>query len=111
MAAGWKLDQVTVEVPSRGEKHIFPCNRWLDATEDDKKIERELVPGTPGSVNTTLTKTGPPTPSRTVSKTVVEKTSTSFRQVPKETNKYGTTPKPAGHTQINEKTRFDAIPV
>ncbi len=27
-----------------GKKWRFPCNRWLDTTEDDGKIERELEP-------------------------------------------------------------------
>ncbi|CAB4019689.1 lipoxygenase homology domain-containing 1-like, partial [Paramuricea clavata] len=40
--AGWYLDEVTVEVPSRGEIMVFPCHRWLAEDEDDGKIEREL---------------------------------------------------------------------
>ena len=43
--AGWFLDDVTVDVPSRGDKVVFPCHRWLADDEDDGKIERELYPG------------------------------------------------------------------
>lgn len=106
LAAGWKLDQVTVEVPSRNEKHVFPCNRWLDTSEDDQKIERDLVPSTA----TTITSSGPPTPSRTVSKTVIEKTTTAYRQVPTETNKYGTAPKPGVQKEVVEETKYRTMP-
>ena len=44
-AAGWYLDEVSVDVPSRNEHVVFPCKRWLDSSEGDKKIERELYPG------------------------------------------------------------------
>jgi hypothetical protein len=44
LGAGWYLDEVTVEVPSRGELMMFPCHRWLAEDEDDGKIERELYP-------------------------------------------------------------------
>jgi hypothetical protein len=44
LGAGWYLDEVTVEVPSRGELMVFPCHRWLAEDEDDGKIERELYP-------------------------------------------------------------------
>lgn len=44
-AAGWFLDDVTVDIPSRGDQVVFPCHRWLADDEDDGKIERELYPG------------------------------------------------------------------
>ena len=44
-AAGWFLDDVTVDTPSRGDHVVFPCHRWLADDEDDGKIERELYPG------------------------------------------------------------------
>lgn len=44
-AAGWFLDDVTVDIPSRGDHVVFPCHRWLADDEDDGKIERELYPG------------------------------------------------------------------
>ena len=43
--AGWFLDDVTVGIPSRGDKVVFPSHRWLADDEDDGKIERELYPG------------------------------------------------------------------
>lgn len=45
LGAGWYLDEVTVEVPSRGQMVVFPCHRWLAEDEDDGLIERELYPG------------------------------------------------------------------
>lgn len=44
-AAGWFLDDVTVDIPSRGDHVVFPCHRWMADDEDDGKIERELYPG------------------------------------------------------------------
>lgn len=44
-SAGWFLDSVTVDIPSRGDHVVFPCHRWLADDEDDGKIERELFPG------------------------------------------------------------------
>jgi len=44
-SAGWFLDDVTVDIPSRGDQVVFPCHRWLADDEDDGKIERELYPG------------------------------------------------------------------
>ena len=41
-AAGWFLDDVTVDIPSRGDHVVFPCHRWLADDEDDDKIEREF---------------------------------------------------------------------
>lgn len=32
-------------MPAHGEHFIFPCHRWLAKTEDDGKIERDLLPG------------------------------------------------------------------
>jgi hypothetical protein len=42
--AAWFLEDVTVDVPSRGERAVFPCHRWFALKEDDGKIERELYP-------------------------------------------------------------------
>ena len=49
--AGWYLDEVTVEVPSRGEIMVFPCHRWLAEDEDDGKIERELYPSQKNNID------------------------------------------------------------
>ena len=42
--AGWHLKEVVVDAPKLGRKWRFPCNRWLDKSEDDGKIERDLEP-------------------------------------------------------------------
>ncbi|XP_071822237.1 outer dynein arm-docking complex subunit 4-like isoform X3 [Apostichopus japonicus] len=42
--AGWKLDSVTVKIPSLMKRLHFPCDMWLDDDEGDGKIERELEP-------------------------------------------------------------------
>lgn len=43
MGPGWHLKDVRIETP-HGHVYYFPCNRWLDKHEDDKKIERTLYP-------------------------------------------------------------------
>ncbi|CAL1540467.1 unnamed protein product [Lymnaea stagnalis] len=46
--SGWHLDKVEVrrlhETGKGSITYSFPCNRWLDKNEDDKAIERELLP-------------------------------------------------------------------
>ncbi|XP_071500737.1 lipoxygenase homology domain-containing protein 1-like [Diadema antillarum] len=42
--AGWFLDQVEIDVPSRGENYMFAAHRWLAEDEDDGEIEIELHP-------------------------------------------------------------------
>ena len=42
MGPGWKLDRIEVTNLRSGEATVFPCGRWLDVTEDDGKISREL---------------------------------------------------------------------
>jgi hypothetical protein len=42
--AGWFLDSVTVDIPSKGEKYTFACHRWLDAKESDGLTEIEIEP-------------------------------------------------------------------
>lgn len=42
--SGWFLDDVTVEIPSRGEIYRFACHRWLDKSEGDGLIEIEMTP-------------------------------------------------------------------
>ncbi|ELT98105.1 hypothetical protein CAPTEDRAFT_225952 [Capitella teleta] len=40
---GWFCEKVVVKETERAsEEYIFPCNKWLDAGIDDKKIERVL---------------------------------------------------------------------
>jgi len=44
--AGWHLDKVTVREHGSADaskEFVFPCNRWLDDHEDDRRTERELI--------------------------------------------------------------------
>ncbi|XP_074850459.1 lipoxygenase homology domain-containing protein 1 isoform X1 [Carettochelys insculpta] len=41
---GWFLDWVEIDAPSLGQCLKFPCGRWLDKSEDDGAIERDLFP-------------------------------------------------------------------
>ncbi|XP_039606557.1 lipoxygenase homology domain-containing protein 1-like [Polypterus senegalus] len=41
---GWFLDWVDIDAPSLGQRLRFPCGRWLDKTEDDGAIIRDLFP-------------------------------------------------------------------
>lgn len=42
--SGWFLDEVRLDVPSKGQHYLFACHRWLDTREDDGKIEIEMEP-------------------------------------------------------------------
>ena len=48
LGAGWHLDRVEIRrLKSNGRgsnTYVFPCGRWLARDEDDKAIERDLVP-------------------------------------------------------------------
>uniref|UniRef100_A0A7S3VHN2 PLAT domain-containing protein n=1 Tax=Dunaliella tertiolecta TaxID=3047 RepID=A0A7S3VHN2_DUNTE len=39
---GWHLDHVEVWDDATGQRYFFPCQRWLDKTEEDGLIERVL---------------------------------------------------------------------
>ncbi len=41
---GWHLNNIQIEDVMSGQTWLFLCDRWLDKTEDDKRIERELYP-------------------------------------------------------------------
>uniref|UniRef100_A0A803U0L0 Lipoxygenase homology PLAT domains 1 n=1 Tax=Anolis carolinensis TaxID=28377 RepID=A0A803U0L0_ANOCA len=41
--AGWHLDKVTLLKTLTKEKYTFHCGRWLDSSEDDFEIGRELT--------------------------------------------------------------------
>eukprot|EP00967_Tisochrysis_lutea_P132465 scaffold231231_cov21-Tisochrysis_lutea.AAC.1 len=41
-ATGWHLDHVEVWDDATGQRYFFPCQRWLDKTEEDGLIERVL---------------------------------------------------------------------
>ncbi|XP_078580092.1 lipoxygenase homology domain-containing protein 1-like isoform X2 [Branchiostoma floridae x Branchiostoma japonicum] len=42
--SGWFLDKVDIDIPSRGERYVFSCHRWLASDEGDEKTEVELYP-------------------------------------------------------------------
>ena len=42
--SGWFLDEVRIDVPSKGEKYVFACHRWLDTKEEDGQLEIEMEP-------------------------------------------------------------------
>ncbi|CAF0968400.1 unnamed protein product [Rotaria sp. Silwood1] len=44
LGAGWFLDWIEIDVPSRREVYRFACYRWLDKKEGDGKIELDLIP-------------------------------------------------------------------
>jgi len=44
VGSGWFLDEVKVDIPSKGECYTFACHRWLDKDEDDGQIEIEIEP-------------------------------------------------------------------
>ena len=48
---GWHLHSVKIEAPLLRKSWNFPCNRWFDRDEDDRKIERELLPDNSKSNN------------------------------------------------------------
>ncbi len=41
IGASWYLDHITVKNEKRGE-WTFVCNKWLDKSQGDKLIEREI---------------------------------------------------------------------
>ena len=42
--SGWFVDEVRIDIPSRGEHFLFACHRWLDTNEADGQIEIEMEP-------------------------------------------------------------------
>ncbi|XP_077990949.1 uncharacterized protein LOC144445282 [Glandiceps talaboti] len=56
---GWYLDKVIIKDAKDSDKEIyFPCKKWLDKGQDDKKIERELTPAKPSGEYTVWFTTG-----------------------------------------------------
>ncbi|KAK7479806.1 hypothetical protein BaRGS_00028986, partial [Batillaria attramentaria] len=43
-SAGWFLDEVRIDIPSRGEQYRFACHRWLADDEGDRQTEIEIEP-------------------------------------------------------------------
>ncbi|XP_030851144.1 lipoxygenase homology domain-containing protein 1 isoform X2 [Strongylocentrotus purpuratus] len=42
--AGWFLDHIEIDIPSRGENYMFAAHRWLAENEEDGELEIELQP-------------------------------------------------------------------
>lgn len=42
--AGWFLDEISIDIPSRGEHYRFAAHRWLATDEGDRQIEIEIEP-------------------------------------------------------------------
>ncbi|KAL9978718.1 hypothetical protein ACROYT_G016268 [Oculina patagonica] len=42
-SAGWYLEEVTVDVPSRGDHTVFPSHCWLASSQGDGKIVRDFM--------------------------------------------------------------------
>ena len=42
IGAAWHLQHIEVEDSKSGTKFMFPCNRWLSKSDEDKQICREL---------------------------------------------------------------------
>nr|XP_006814608.1 PREDICTED: lipoxygenase homology domain-containing protein 1-like [Saccoglossus kowalevskii] len=43
---GWYVDHVVVKESEYAEQQwYFPCKRWFDVSRDDRKIERQIIPG------------------------------------------------------------------
>ena len=42
-SSGWYLEEVTVDVPSRGDHTVFPSHCWLASGKGDGKIVRDFV--------------------------------------------------------------------
>ena len=43
LKSAWHLEYVKVEDVPTGHSYMFPCNKWLSSTKDDRQIVRELV--------------------------------------------------------------------
>ena len=42
LGAAWHCQHVEVEDVNARQRYMFPCNRWLSKSDDDKQICREL---------------------------------------------------------------------
>jgi hypothetical protein len=43
--SSWFLDEVIVDIPTRNEHYLYPCQSWLAADGGDGKTETELYGG------------------------------------------------------------------
>jgi hypothetical protein len=55
LGAGWFLTSITVRNEKTGLEWFFQCNKWLDKSEDDGKIARELFPSQKAATVSKLT--------------------------------------------------------
>ena len=53
--SGWFLDKVAVQRDGSEAPTTFPCERWLDETEDDGLTEREIFPSESGKSTARVT--------------------------------------------------------
>ena len=44
LGAAWFLDEVRIDIPSKGEHYTFAAHRWLSEKEGDRQTEVELEP-------------------------------------------------------------------
>lgn len=51
IGAGWFLDNIVVTNENDGKMWVFNCGRWLDKSEDDGQIVRDLVPVADGKAS------------------------------------------------------------
>ncbi|CAF2821092.1 unnamed protein product [Rotaria sp. Silwood2] len=42
LKSSWHLEYVQIEDLQTGQIYVFPCNKWLSSTKDDRQIVREL---------------------------------------------------------------------
>lgn len=42
MKSAWFLGKVEIEDKLKGQRYVFPCDRWLATNEDDGQISRDL---------------------------------------------------------------------
>ncbi|GFN87702.1 hypothetical protein PoB_001420800 [Plakobranchus ocellatus] len=52
--AAWFLDEVQIDVPSKGEHYTFSAHRWLSEKEGDKQTEVELEPSRMEDIEKTI---------------------------------------------------------
>jgi len=49
VGSAWYLDKVFIVNEVTNQRWMFPCKKWFDSSQGDKKIERALDPGAKGS--------------------------------------------------------------
>ncbi|XP_012940880.1 lipoxygenase homology domain-containing protein 1 [Aplysia californica] len=54
IGSAWFLDEVRIDVPSKGEHYTFACHRWLSDKEGDKQTEVEIEPSDTREIEKTI---------------------------------------------------------